>query len=98
MEGGKESFPATAVYGDDSDDCKLLVATYYDSSSDVATDNKLGQGAQGSQVDKDGYVYYGYGYNYSPFEVTWQWDNNEYKLLLEKGVRDYELLDIKLDT
>lgn len=112
-DSGKETFPTNAVYGDNSEECKLLVATYYDSNSKYARGYK-----QGAQVDKDGYVYYGYDsgalgncpscdflgiltlsriITSNEEGRTWKWDNNEYKLLLEKGIKAYELIDIKFD-
>ena len=44
-DSSKAPFPENAVFGDDSEWCRLMVATYYDSSDDSATDGTLG--AQG---------------------------------------------------
>ena len=76
-------FPKNAVYGDRT--CELRVATYLDSS------NNFGYGRlQAGQVDKDGYIYYG-----STTSGSWNYDSNEYKILVENGVKEYELLSIK---
>ena len=72
------------------------MATYFDSSGKSATNRR-----QGAQVDKDGYVYY--NINFPDFREagregnSWQWDNNEYMLLIESGITAYKLLDIQYD-
>jgi len=74
-------FPKNVVYGDKR--CELKVATYTDS----IIHNIFG-GYQAGQVDKDGYIYYGSGYHYD-------YDYNEYKILVEHDVKEYELLSIE---
>ena len=87
-DSSRRPFPRNAVYGDSKEECKLLVATYLFSTSHYATGH-----TQGAQVDKDGYVYH----REHSFASNWYWDNNQYKLLVEKGIKAYKLIDINYD-
>ena len=86
IEGEKGMrFPANTVCGDSR--CKLRVATYYDSRNlnGVAPIIKNPDGrAQAAQADENGYVYY--------FDETWQWDDNEYRLLEIVDVEKVEVI------
>jgi len=75
-------FPRNTVFVDKSQTCGTKVATYTDSNCGTTGNNP-------AQVDSDGYVYYACGGN--------SWDSNEYKLLVETNIKNYELLEINFE-
>jgi len=78
-------FPKNVVYGDRR--CGLKVATYLDSANYF-----LYESLQAGQVDKNGYIYYG---TLRSRSSSWNYDWNEYKILVEKDIKEYKLLSIK---
>jgi len=72
------NFPSGVVKSDEK--CNLMVARYNDRS-----DNAL--------VDEDGYVYYQDANAEGQYDA-WYWDNNEYDLLVERGVKKIEVLNL----
>ena len=83
-EYNKGAPPKSAVYIDEQEHCKNVVTAYTDCSD--CRPNKLTP----SQRTKDGYVYYIY-------DKKTSYDNNEYKILVEEGIKKYKLISLELE-
>lgn len=82
-EKSKGPLPKSAVYIDEKEHCKNVVTAYTDCY--YCRPNKLTP----SQRAKDGYVYY--------YDNGAKYDSNEYKILIEEGIKKYELISLELE-
>ena len=76
--------PKSAVYIDGQERCKNVVTAYDSYSCSIC------RNLTPSQRTKDGYVYYIYA-------KSVRYDSNEYKILVEEGIKKYKIISLELE-